>query len=1420
MDIQRLSKLFNTKYNPSDWKNILSTIFPKREFYLTPQEKKQEGLKKHENIDSILEFGDIMLNDNSRILFYEVKLAQGKADVKSRVGLRNLIHADVIPGDVDGILATYFVPDAREWRLTFISKSLYWDEEMNEIKSETHPKRYTYVLGETESTKTVVKQFQWLAGQIKNREITIQDLIKTFAVEKISNEFFEGYFHQFKAFEAYVTENPDAFQYFKEQVNIALTTDEQQKEAERLIRNFVKKLLGRIVFLYFLQKKGWLGVPADQNWGDGERNFMGEFFDGFSDKINFYSSCLVPLFFDTLNRDRKHTNYLFPISGTKVPYLNGGLFDKDPVEPINIRFKPQLFQDLFGFFDQYNFTIDENSPDDFDIGIDPEMLGQIFENLLEDNRDKGTFYTPKEVVHFMCKESLSLYISEELKIVAEAKELTDIDTYIKQSGSFDYLTIQKHASKIDQALSRVKICDPAIGSGAFPMGMVYEILRLKKELFGLLDRKHFDYRDEKLRIMKESIYGVDLDKGAVDISRLRFWLSLIVDEEEPSPLPNLDYKIMQGDSLKESFEDIPLDSISWQKKVQVLAPKQMTLGDMFALPQKEIEFSIDEKEQLKEWVSSYFEKTVREDKEKLHAQIDQAVLGHIYRNVELKENQATKLKNELETKYQSKGIDISVQSRGTDWKNWKKYTADLQLIQTKKEKIETLQNSIERPYFLWNLYFADVLQEGNKGFDIVIGNPPYGVKVDDEIKDQYNLGSKDSYGVFMSMAIRKLLKDNGVLSFIVSDTWLTIKSHFEIREQVLNYQLKKVIRLHQDCFKATVNSCIFTLVKSQNRSDTDSSIPNSPPFGGVGGGLILAADLTNISTRKEVPEFRDKLFHLETYSGQYSPQFAVYNYHQNLLNTNSNKPIIVGSPKLFLLMNDTTCLKVTKQIGAGGTSQEAEIRKIDFNGKEIELVRFGDMAEVRQGLATGDNHYYLYQNPEARGSYRDINLYRQFLLTEVDLDKIRKNELVRMKVIENGIHKFQSEPDFDTDCWFDGHYIAPYDKGGESDTDEGWLPNYHVPTNYFIDWSSDSIFRLKTLTTRERNKLNEIIGGDDRLCSRFQNKEYYFNEAVTFSPTGIYAPTFRLLKYGTFDKEGSAIFSTIYTTYELIALLASKMNRYFQKQYINGTVHSMQGDIVESNLLTPEKISDIFQTLIEELVNNQKIDNRYNYFANEQKEIDRLVYELYGLNEEDINEVETWFARRYPKLATYSYYKSPEELQQKKLADDGTELIRQLIAAGESRLVEFKSCLRYCLKQQSPQAYVEHSSFKNLAAFLNSDGGHLFVGVDDNGEILGLEQTDFATFKGMNKKDEFLKHFDNLTEKYFGNGLAGLLNVQFHVIDQKTIAVVEVKGKAPEPVILKNPDKGGSEEFLIRRNASAIALTMYEFLTYTKEHWK
>src|SRR6185312_7319776 len=210
------------------------------------------------------------------------------------------------------------------------------------------------------------------------------------------------------------------------------------------------------------------------------------------------------------------------------------------------------------------------------------MLGLIFENLLEENRNKtGAFYTPKEVVHYMCKESLSLYLQKKLAAKLNTDELKQLDSFVKQTDTSTPGIIKTYADDIQGFLNTLKVCDPAIGSGAFPLGILFEILRIRKEIFPHLKKqKNFNYRQEKLNIMRKNIYGVDIDGGAVDIARLRFWLSLIVDEEEPSPLPNLDYKIMQGNSMMESFEtesfeDIDLSKVKiTAKNVKVFEPER------------------------------------------------------------------------------------------------------------------------------------------------------------------------------------------------------------------------------------------------------------------------------------------------------------------------------------------------------------------------------------------------------------------------------------------------------------------------------------------------------------------------------------------------------------------------------------------------------------------------------------------------------------------------------------------------------------------------------------------------------------------------------------------------------------------------------------------------------------------------------
>ena len=349
-------------------------------------------------------------------------------------------------------------------------------------------------------------------------------------------------------------------------------------------------------------------------------------------------------------------------SKVKVPYLNGGLFERDALDEIPTKFPSQFFADLLNFLYQYNFTIDENDPDDAQVGVDPEMLGRIFENLLEDNKDKGAFYTPKEIVRYMCRQSLTAYLCTGISNEGEQQAIGE---YVK---TYDVAHLGGAASPlaqfVDERLKEVKICDPAIGSGAFPMGMLKELFLCRGAI------ENFDNAAAiKRHIICNNIYGVDIERGAVDIARLRFWLSLVVDEDEPHTLPNLDFKVMQGNSLLEQYQGADLSCVAKDNVQQLSEGRSLVLFDsMLDVYRKE----------LRTMIVQYYS-------EDNHAK-KQSLLARIKENVSLQ--------------LQESGISVDL------------------------SHIDLQANS---HFFLWHTWFGDVLNrpDGKGGFDIVIGNPPY-----------------------------------------------------------------------------------------------------------------------------------------------------------------------------------------------------------------------------------------------------------------------------------------------------------------------------------------------------------------------------------------------------------------------------------------------------------------------------------------------------------------------------------------------------------------------------------------------------------------------------------------------------------------------------------------------------------------------
>lgn len=643
-----LRSLFQSSFNLKQWYSFLQHFFNASEL----KEKPERIIK--DTTDEGYYLGNIDTKDHYHIGFFCYNIRKGSVANK-RVGLRNLVKSFINPtwGIFDAALVVFDSGD--HWRLSFIS----------DIKGDaTSPKRYTYVFGSNELLyKTPIERFRFL----QDKGISFENLKTAFSVEALSDEFFDKYREQYADFIQYVTGKRFVKVGNKWVEKLLGEPDAALMQAfnynEKKIRDYVKKMMGRITFLHFLQRKRWMC---------GDLNYMQNLFENSKYKDDYLDSVLEPLFFGILNTKPANREALFSDYGwdkalleewKDIPYLNGGLFERDEDDEPESKFPADYFKRLFQFFSEYNFTIDENDPNDAEIGVDPEMLGKIFENLLEDNKDKGAFYTPKEIVRYMCQESLIAYLNTCTSIAGDK-----IRRFVISPEESVADIPENKRPKLLSALESVKICDPAIGSGAFPMGLLNELLRCREALSG----KHYNRTEIKKSIIQNNIYGVDIEKGAVDIARLRFWLSIVVDEDTPSPLPNLDYKIMQGNSLLESFMGVDLSKLTYEKESK---------ND-----KGEISLFDDEKNRLQKTVShlltSYFSCFDHDKKVKLQQDISDT----INKQLEAQAYDATILQ-------ELKNINLAENNK----------------------------------FFLWHTWFSDVFDRADdkNGFDIVIGNPPY-----------------------------------------------------------------------------------------------------------------------------------------------------------------------------------------------------------------------------------------------------------------------------------------------------------------------------------------------------------------------------------------------------------------------------------------------------------------------------------------------------------------------------------------------------------------------------------------------------------------------------------------------------------------------------------------------------------------------
>lgn len=777
--------------------------------------------------------------EGKQIHILQIVLKQESTLHRARTAQRNFVADYLKTRSLDSALVAFIAPNEEDWRFSLVKLEYSIHSDKGKIKTEetlTPAKRWSFLVGKNEGSQTVQSRFANLLTD--SEKPTLAELEKTFDVEKVTNEFFEKY--------------KDLFFRFKENLDQIIITDQslradfQNKDINSV--DFAKKTLGQIVFLYFLQKKGWFGVAHDKNWGDGPKQFIRALFEKRKTYgENFFNDLLEPLFYEALATDRGSKSIYPRLNNTRMPFLNGGLFE--PINDYNwevtkIYIPDELFSNsnktkesdtgdgILDVFDRYNFTVNENDPLEKEVAVDPEMLGKVFENLLEikERKDKGSFYTPREIVHYMCRESLINYLENETNqeiphedletLVYKGISIIENDSLVlekiraKEKKGYSYSgllklmlpkSIQDHAEKLETLLKNIKIADPAVGSGAFPLGMITEIVSARKTLGIYTGSKESAY-DIKLHAISNSIHGVDIDPGAVEISKLRLWLSLVVEEVEPHPLPNLDHRIMQGNSLLSEYEGIKLFDPSFLNQIDDSEEKLQEIEEQISKLQQEY-FKLHQNRTLDSIKKNDIERKIK------NLQKQQYELKH--EEPKSQKNRSLFDKDERyelvqeKTKLLQKKIELYVsESRKTHKEDLKHEIDELkwELIeeslkeQGKLEKlteVKELRHKNIKPFFLWELEFSEVFK--NKGgFDVVIGNPPYisawemekqdpliRTLIKKEFSKYYFLtGHWDMYIAFLARA-NDILVRNGVLSYIVPNPILREKYAKNAREYLL-----------------------------------------------------------------------------------------------------------------------------------------------------------------------------------------------------------------------------------------------------------------------------------------------------------------------------------------------------------------------------------------------------------------------------------------------------------------------------------------------------------------------------------------------------------------------------------------------------------------------------------------------------------
>lgn len=568
-------------YDRDRWLDTLRQILPSTETFAQPQPIAVENAR----AESIHQLGKIPLAGGRNLAVLEVVVDENTDLPGNRAALRHLVSRYIDLAEYHGVFAIFRQRNAKDYRFTFAAREAALDDSGQLVRTETSPRRYTYLLGPNESCRTAAERFDLLAR--KGEAATIADVRAAFDKEPLTREFFKR-FEQ--AIESVKT---DLEKY------LALPSAQAYSRAQLLLE--------RLLFLYFVQNRGWL---------DQKRNYLLVNFQShrvIPNEFTYYADFLERVFF-TLSTP---PDFKGPGAGVRLAgllFLNGGLFDDDEFAQTHerkkdnppLRIRNTTFADVFeNLLEAFNFTAHEDTPIDQDVAVDPEMLGKVFESIVlhaeaadpdavapDKRKATGSYYTPRIVVHFICRESLCQYLlprlpegkdwNRRLRALLDILALDGLDA--DELALLKTLISPAEGRQILDLIRYIKCLDPSVGSGAFPVGLLHELVNLRRlceaAALGYVDpvRKHGNQwvHEQKAEIVENCLYGVDLQQQAIEICRLRLWLSLVVDYDlgcdpftadaqsfraairDISQLPNLEMNFRRGDSLLDMVSGVPI----------------------------------------------------------------------------------------------------------------------------------------------------------------------------------------------------------------------------------------------------------------------------------------------------------------------------------------------------------------------------------------------------------------------------------------------------------------------------------------------------------------------------------------------------------------------------------------------------------------------------------------------------------------------------------------------------------------------------------------------------------------------------------------------------------------------------------------------------------------------------------------------